>query len=392
MQTLDISVEAEVVPLFDPIGPLCESDPPFNLPTTSINGITGMWDIGPMLDPAGAGGATIQINFFPNPGECATTQSLQIFVAEAGITTFNAIGPLCENEPPVVLPNISNNGITGSWDVGNSFDPQGLGGNTVTINFSPDPGQCSAPTSLQITVIDEVVPTFNPIGPLCENSGPVALPTISSNGISGNWDVGTVFDPIGQSGPVVINFMPDAGQCAAVGSMTIMVISEIQPTFNALGPLCENDNPLTLPLVSNEGVTGAWDVGPTFDPSGQMGPSNVIFIPDAGQCAAQTTVTITVNTIPTVSIVSVECNVGLLDYHINIQTDGDVVTSTGGTVTNLGSGMFLIDGIPEGVDVMLTITNSTTGCETTADVSSPNCSCPTIAPPTGNDIEICEYP
>ncbi|MCC6725366.1 MAG: hypothetical protein IT258_12740, partial [Saprospiraceae bacterium] len=48
-------------------------------------------------------------------------------------TTFNPIGPICENADPIPLPNSSTNGISGTWDVGPFFDPSGLGGTTVPI-------------------------------------------------------------------------------------------------------------------------------------------------------------------------------------------------------------------------------------------------------------------
>lgn len=53
--------------------------------------------------------------------------------------TFNPLPPICNGEQPPVLPNISNNGITGTWNPATVSNT-----NNGTYTFSPNPGQCAA--------------------------------------------------------------------------------------------------------------------------------------------------------------------------------------------------------------------------------------------------------
>ncbi|RNC88492.1 MAG: gliding motility-associated C-terminal domain-containing protein [Winogradskyella sp.] len=64
------------------------------------------------------------------------------------LPTFNSFGPICSGDVLEPLPTISNEGITGNWSP--AID------NTQTTNytFTPDPGQCSAPITETITVLE----------------------------------------------------------------------------------------------------------------------------------------------------------------------------------------------------------------------------------------------
>ncbi len=390
-QTMDITVNEEITPSFTQIGPLCESDPPISLPNISDNGVSGTWDVGPSFDPNGQGGNVVTITFTPDAGECATMQTMDITV-ELDITPlFTQIGPLCELDPPVPLPDVSDNGIMGAWDIGTTFDPQGLGGTTTTIIFTPDPDECAPSVTMDISVADGNVPEFVQLPEFCEGDPPILLPTTSVNGFTGMWDVGPTFDPSGLGGSTVtINFMPDPGQCAESLSMDIDVAALIDPSFDPIGPFCEDDDPFVLPTSSNEGITGIWDVGPSFDPSGLSGVNNILFLPDFGQCANAANESVTVNDVPVYNIIEVACNMGLADYFIDLQTDGNNVASSAGTVIDNGGGSFLVDNVPQGVNVLITVSNTATGCEVEFEVQAPTCGCPNIAPPIGQDVEICE--
>lgn len=63
-----------VMPIFNPITPVCTGTPLTPLPTTSINGITGTWS------PALNNLATTVYTFTPNPGQCALPATLTITI------------------------------------------------------------------------------------------------------------------------------------------------------------------------------------------------------------------------------------------------------------------------------------------------------------------------
>ena len=98
-------------------------------------------------------------------------QHLTVTVNPAVTPTFTAVPDICTGAALAALPTTSNNGITGTWT------PALNNTATTTYTFTPDAGQCATTTTLTITVNPNVTPTFDPIGTLCQNSIPPALPT-----------------------------------------------------------------------------------------------------------------------------------------------------------------------------------------------------------------------
>lgn len=99
--------------------------------------------------------------------------------------------------------------------------------------------------------------------------------------------------------------------------------------------------------------------------------------------AASNCIEVTVNPLPTLSLISTVCSIDLSTYTITFNSTG-TVTSTAGTVSGN-----TVTGIPSGTNVTLTATLS--GCVRTLGVTAPNCACPPIGPPTsGGDKTICQ--
>jgi len=379
------------LPEFEPFEAICESDVPFILPTTSDDGITGTWDI-PEVDPIGLGGTEVMVTFTPDPGQCAErTFNSTVEILSGEPSTFGPIDAICESADPITLPTMSNNGFTGSWDVGATFDPSGLGGTTATISFTPDNADCGSGSQLQIEVLEPEVPIFDSFAPICETATPLTLPTTSSNGISGTWDVGADFNPMGQGGSTAtLTFIPENMGCAAETDVTIEVQEALMPSFDLIGPVCFNASPLTLPEQSNEGVDGSWDVGTEFDPVGLSGEQSVTFNPSMDECAVQSTQIITVGNIDVPTINGKPCSSDLTSYSVDLTTTGDRVNSSEGNVTDNGNGSFIISDIPANMEVMVTIFDDAFGCDRVIPVSAPNCNCPNVDTPTGSDVSICQ--
>ncbi|MEW5676466.1 fibronectin type III domain-containing protein [Flavobacterium enshiense] len=105
--SMTITVNPVVVPTFAPVEPICSGAPLVELPTASIEGVTGTWS------PALNNTATTTYTFTPDAGQCAPTASMTI--------TVNAN---C-NIPKGISPN--NDGLNDSWDL------EGLGVRKVNI-------------------------------------------------------------------------------------------------------------------------------------------------------------------------------------------------------------------------------------------------------------------
>ncbi|HAH24217.1 MAG TPA: hypothetical protein DCL77_10770, partial [Prolixibacteraceae bacterium] len=107
-----------------------------------------------------------------------------------------------------------------------------------------------------------------------------ALPTTSTNGISGSWS-----PAINNTATTEYTFTPDEGQCATSVNITIDINDKIIPTFSAIGPLCMNSAPPILSLTSNNGITGTWDP-PTINTT-EAGIAEYTFTPTNGLCATK---------------------------------------------------------------------------------------------------------
>ena len=85
-------------------------------------------------------------------------------------------------------------------------------------------------------------------------------------------------------------------------------INEV-PTFETIGPICQNSNSPELPNISLNGFTGDWSS--TID-SFQVGVQTFTFIPDPGQCAQTTELSVEVLELPQFSsaemIQEIGCN------------------------------------------------------------------------------------
>ncbi|WP_157614161.1 T9SS type B sorting domain-containing protein [Pseudotamlana agarivorans] len=286
-QSVSTTVATGAVPTFTPVDPICINDALSNLPTTSLEGITGSWS--PTINNT----ETTNYTFTPDPGQCAVPQTMEIIVM-GGTPTFNAVNPICYGDTLAPLPTTSAEGITGSWS------PALDNTTTTTYTFTPDPGQCSATQTLQIVVNPLSNPTFADVDPICSGDTLSPLPTTSLEGITGTWA-----PALDNTLTTTYTFTPDAGQCASSQTLDIVVNQPTTPTFAAIAPICSGDVLAPLPTTSIEGVTGTW--APALD---NTQTTTYTFTPDAGSCALSQTLDIEVNqpTVPTFTAIAPICS------------------------------------------------------------------------------------
>jgi hypothetical protein len=105
---------------------------------------------------------------------------------------------------------------------------------------------------------------------------------------------------------------------------------------------------------------------------------------------------ITINPLPIVAVNSNECSPQSLfsTYTVILTvTHAQNLATTAGVVTNNGGGMFTVMDINVNTNVVFTATNTVTGCQTSIQVNSPSCFCPTIQTPVlqgTNPAVICQ--
>jgi gliding motility-associated-like protein len=266
--TFNPTVNPEVVPLFDAVGPYCSGAQIPALNAVSVNGISGSWS--PAIDNQ----VTSTYLFTPNAGQCATTASIEVVIEDAVIPQFTPQGPYCEGASIANLPTTSLDGITGNWSpaINNTA--------TTTYTFSSDAGGCvlSVETTIVINSPD-AIPLFSPIPALCQGDVPPVLSTVSENGISGTWS-GSISTNL--PGTTSYTFTPNPDECGIPVTLDVQVTAPQTPVFDPLADLCQFDGAPVLSTVSLNGISGVWSNTVTTTVSGAQ---TITFTPNQGQCA-----------------------------------------------------------------------------------------------------------
>ena len=120
-------------------------------------------------------------------------------------TTDSAVGgtPVANANSSTFLPPTSQTGVTYYY---------------VVISFSNSACSSITSTTAQVYVNPSVTPIFTSIPPVCKCNPIQALPTSSSNGITGTWN-----PPVSNTVTTTYTFTPDTGQCATNTTMTITI-------------------------------------------------------------------------------------------------------------------------------------------------------------------------
>ncbi len=165
------------------------------------------------IKPAG----TYTISGTNSKGTTVMTGNAAIVENSPTIPTFNQLGPYCQGAIPELLPEISNNGITGTWNAAISTISPG----STTYNFSPATGSCATSGSMNIQINSPVTPIFTALGPYNQGDTPALLPGTSLNSITGTWSPATINTSV--VGLQTYTFTPDAGMCATATDMNVLV-------------------------------------------------------------------------------------------------------------------------------------------------------------------------
>jgi len=273
--TMEIEVNQIVMPMFTQVDPICAGDVLAPLPTTSLNGITGVWT--PALDNT----MTRTYTFTPDVDPCATIMTMEIEVNQILMPMFTQVDPICLGDVLAPLPTTSLNGITGVWSP--ALDDT----MTRTYTFTPDVDPCATTVTMEIEVNQIVMPMFTLVDPICVGDVLAPLPTTSLNGITGVWS-----PALDNTMTRTYTFTPDVDSCATLVTMEIEVNQIVMPMFTQVDPICLGDVLAPLPTTSLNGITGVWS--PALD---NTMTRTYTFTPDVDSCATLVTMEIEVNQI-----------------------------------------------------------------------------------------------
>ncbi len=103
-----------------------------------------------------------------------------------------------------------------------------------------------------------------------------------------------------------------------------------------------------------------------------------------------TPIEVSIDPLPTLTEITKECSDDLSTYNYVFQSDGDLVTTNVGDLVDNLDGSFSINDVPASTDVSINITNSLTNCSDDFNINAPDCDCPTVTAPQGEDASYCE--
>jgi gliding motility-associated-like protein len=274
--TLSVTVTNSITPNFPTTLSICTGSTAPVLNTTSPNGITGTWN--PAVVSNTASGNYV---FTPNAGQCATNITLSVTVSNSIVPNFPTAISICTGSTAPVLNATSPNGITGTWN-------PAVVSNTASGNyvFTPNAGQCASNITLSVTVSNSIVPNFPTAISICTGSTAPVLNTTSPNGITGTWNPAVVSNTA--NGSYV--FTPNAGQCASNTTLNVTVSNSIIPNFPTSLSICSGTTAPALNATSPNGITGTWNPAVVSNTAS----GNYVFTPNAGQCATNVTLSVSV--------------------------------------------------------------------------------------------------
>ena len=218
------------------------------------------------------------------------------------VCTNTAIANITYNTTGATNANFSGlpAGVTGNWS-NNVATISGTPGAAGTYNYTVTlTGGCgSVSANGTITVNTPVTPTFTQVAAICTGASLSALPTTSTNNITGTWS-----PALNNTATTTYTFTPDAGQCATTATMTITVNALPNATASNNGPACVGGS---LSLTASGGVSYLWSGPSGFNntsPNTGFGGITLanagtysVEVTDANGCKNTATTTVVVNTL-----------------------------------------------------------------------------------------------
>ena len=317
--SLTITVNAPVTPTFAPVAAICSGASIAALPTTSINGISGIWS------PALNNTATTNYTFTPTAGQCASTASLTITVNPLPGISLNGSASCAPDllswsvDVTVSAGTLSTSAGTATNTGGNNWTVSGVPtGSNITLTV--DDGSCS--NTLIVNAPNcNCPPVAAPGGTgasYCAGSSP--LPAITASvgpGITVNWyDAPSGGNLVGSG----TSFVPPAAgtyYAEAVDNLTSCVSSTRTAVTLTENPLPSVSAGANVSICEGESSTlnasGAssyvWSPGTGLSSTGgasvtaNPGTTTTYTVTgtDSNGCVASATVQVTVNARPNTS-------------------------------------------------------------------------------------------
>jgi hypothetical protein len=232
-------------------------------------------------------GADNAVTLSSAAGTDSQTACINMAIINITYATTGATGATFSGLPTGVSGNWSANVVTisGTPSVVGASQPY-----TITLTG----GSGAVTTTGTLTVVSTISPSFTQVGPVCSGASLSALPTTSTNGITGTWS-----PVINNTATTNYTFTPsEEGQCTTTASMTI--------TVNTLPTAAITNNTATtvltcstaaISVTATGGVSYAWNnsLGTNATANITAAGTYTVTVTNANGCTDTQSITITEN-------------------------------------------------------------------------------------------------
>ena len=154
--------------------------------------------------------------------------------------------------------------------------------------------------------------------------------------------------------------------CDSIATLNLKIFDPTTPIFTQIGPLCLNSAAPILPLSSTNSpaITGTWK--PAVITTTTSGMTTYTFTADAGQCASNTTMIISIEApvVPIASVTQPDCNLATGTINVTTPAPGEgilyTVTGTSPVVATVTNSTGVFSGLTSGIYDLTT--TSSAGC------------------------------
>ena len=295
----------------------------FRLKMTNACGSTYSAGTGGVINVT-VGGVIATASANPNPDVICNNQTLTLAGASVGGGALNGQWSVFSSTGTGTAPdntNLSNTAMQNNAGIASTVftPPVGFSG-TVTLRLTTEvvaavcPGGTSSSSFSDRVVQVGALPTVT-----CPSDITTASCTVTSVNyiatFTGNPTVtysilsGSNF-PVGATTPVTVTAENGCATVSCTFNVTVPGDNSITPTFTGLNPtytFCAGSTAPILPTSSTNSpvINGNWFVGAVQTPvvnNMLIGTTTYTFVPGAGQCAQQYSISVTVNALPIVTI------------------------------------------------------------------------------------------
>jgi gliding motility-associated-like protein len=230
-------------------------------------------------------GAAYYAAFYDSVNDCySPTAPVTTTLSPPIVPLFTQIGPHCSGENIPALPTTSNNNFAGVWTpaINNTA--------TTTYTFTPSAAICVTTATMTVIINPLVTPVFEQVDPICNGANLDALPTVSNNGITGNWS-----PAINNSATTTYVFTPNvSAQCGLNTSMEIVVL---QNPDVAIQSGCQGSDFVLTAISQTSNLTYEWldDSGASISAAQSVkipAVGNYTVIVNDGNCESQESITV----------------------------------------------------------------------------------------------------